>query len=155
MPPVFDGATKIPRRVKEPMTDKKLPAGMGLNYGSITGESALGGTKGVDCKKLTGNRWEEVQGDLTQNYVGDKKIDVKGKHTEKVMGDHKLTVSTGNAEFTVGAGKLTEKVAQNHEETVGLAYKLKSTMQEFSAAVKSETKSALVDIKGVLVKINS
>lgn len=148
MPPVFDGATKIPRRVKEPMTDKKLPSGMGLSYGSIAGESALGGTKGVDCKKLTGDRWEEVQGDLTQNYVGDKKIDVKGKHTEKVLGDHKLTVATGNAEFTVGAGKLTEKVAMSHEETVGLSYKLQTTKGELTAA-------ALMDIRAALVKINS
>src|SRR5580658_1004533 len=125
---VFNGAVETALRVKDPLTDDKLPAIGSLAWGNIAADSALGSTTGVDCVKVSGNRWYQISGNLTENYVGDKKIDVQGKHQETILNDRSITVSSGNMSRTVSAGKVSDSVAQNHENQVGMDYKVQATM---------------------------
>lgn len=128
---VFDSEVKTKRRVQDPITDDTLPPIGGLKWPRIASDSALSGTIGVDCKEVHGNRWQQVEGDLTESYTGNKKIDVKGKHTETIMGDRSLTVTAGNLSRTVSAGKVTDKIAMNHDEEVGAMYSLQAVKQDF------------------------
>jgi type VI secretion system secreted protein VgrG len=148
MAAVFDTTNKTPRRVKDPATDDTLPSLGSLGWGGIASDSALSGATGADCILVSGDRWQQMNGKLTENYSGDKKIDVQGKHTETIMGNRNITVTSGNIERSVSAGKVTDQIALNHEETVGVLYKL-------SAATVNVAGSTLVNINGGLVKINS
>src|SRR4051794_40014076 len=85
MPSVFDATNKIPRRVKDPITDDTLPSPGSLNWKQITSATALAGTTGVDCILVHGDRWTEMKGSLKENYAVDKTITVKGKHTETII----------------------------------------------------------------------
>jgi hypothetical protein len=153
---VFQADPKVPRRVKDPRTDHRLPPMGSLSWPTVMSDTALSGTTGVDCMLVTGNRWQEMKGSLTENYTHDKKIDVRGKHQETIKGDRSITVTSGNIERTVLAGKLTDKVAQSHEEMVGANYELQSATQKFIATRSTEMNAGtLVDIKAAMVKINS
>jgi hypothetical protein len=67
MASVFDGGVKVGRRVPDPKTDDTLPPSGSLNWTKITDVTALSKTKGVDCKLETGDRWQEINGALTEN----------------------------------------------------------------------------------------
>jgi hypothetical protein len=67
MAEVFDAIVKVERKVKDPLTDNTLPPSGSLDWKKITDVSALAGTKGVDCKLETGDRWQEIKGALTEN----------------------------------------------------------------------------------------
>jgi hypothetical protein len=176
---VFDGAVKTPLRVKDPLTDDKLPGIASLSWGDIASESGLGSTTGVDCVKVAGNRWYQIQGNLTENYVGDKKIDVKGKHDETILNDRNITVSSGNMARTVSAGKVKDFAAQNHENQVGMDFKVQAgqncnvqasinieetagvkhsvsatEVEADAAAMMTNTAGGVLTIQGSLVKIN-
>ncbi|MGA2137031.1 MAG: hypothetical protein ABSH50_32465 [Bryobacteraceae bacterium] len=171
MSSVFDASTKIPRRVKDPITDDTLPPSGSLNWKQITSDSALSGTTGADCMLVTGDRWQQMTGSLTENYSQDKTITVQGKHTETITGDRSVTVSTGNMTRAVSAGSVTDNVGQGHQATVGTSYQLQAgmniqetagmkhsiqaTMVENSAsATATNTAGAMMTIQGTLVKIN-
>jgi hypothetical protein len=145
---VFDATVRIARRTKDPGSDDKLPPCGALIWSSIASDSGLGGTTGADCKKIGGNRWQQIDGNLTEKYSGDKSIDVKGKHDEQIQGDCSLTVSAGNLTRSVPSGKVTDQIGMSHEESVGISYKLQSPKQDFQAA-------AVISINAALVKINT
>jgi hypothetical protein len=170
--PVFDGTIKTARKVKDPKTDKNLPPAGGLSWGSITGDSALDGTTGADCKKITGDRWQQIQGNLTEKYSGNKDIDVKGKHTEQIVGNRSITVSAGNIERNISSGKVSDTVAMSYELQAGTDVKTNAGMNvqtqagmnmELQAGVEysvttmqgSISAGALLDIEGAMVQINS
>jgi len=164
MPDVFDAKTRIKLKVGDPGDDKSLPDGGALAYGSITGSSALSGTTGVDCMKVNGDRWQQMDGKLTENYTGDKQIQVLGKHTEQITGNRSIGVLSGNIERNVSAGKVSDTIAQNHEETVGMNYQLQAGMKcDIQAGVSYSLQSlqvqltagAMMDIEGAMVRINS
>lgn len=170
--PVFEAKTITETKVKDPHTDKSLPAAGGLSWGGITGDSALSDTTGADCKKITGDRWQQIQGNLTEKYSGNKDIDVKGKHAEQIVGNRSITVSAGNIERNVSAGKVSDNVAQSYQLQAGTDVKTQAGMNvDTQAGMKVEVKAgmeysvttmkgsisagALLDINGALVKINS
>jgi len=67
MAEVFDAEVKVERKVKDPGTDHTLPPAGSLDWKKITDVTALAGTKGVDCKLETGDRWQEIKGAMTEN----------------------------------------------------------------------------------------
>ena len=171
MASVFDTANKIPRRVKDPITDDTLPPSGALNWKSITSDSALSSTTGIDCMLVHGDRWQEMKGSLTENYQVDKKITVKGKHTETITGNRSITITSGNMDRTVSAGGVKDKVGQSHECTVGMNYKMQAGMNlEETAGIKHAVQATMVEntasamatnkaggvmtVQGSLVKIN-
>jgi len=169
--PVFDAANKIPRRVKDPITDDTLPSPGSLNWKQITSATALSGTTGVDVMLVHGDRWQEMKGSLTENYAVDKKIKVKGKHTETITGNRSITVTSGNISRSVSSGGVKEQVAQSHESSVGMSYKLSAGQNvEQTAGIKHAVQATMVEntasgmatnkaggimtVQGSLVKIN-
>ena len=171
MPSVFDAANKIPRRVKDPITDDTLPSPGSLNWKQIASATALSGTTGVDVMLVHGDRWQELKGSLTENYTVDKKITVKGKHTETITGNRSITVTSGNISRSVSSGGVTEEVAKRHEATVGMSYKLSAGQNvEQTAGIKHAVQATMVEntasgmatnkaggimtVQGSLVKIN-
>ena len=171
MPSVFDATNKVPRRVKDPITDDTLPSPGSLNWKQITSPTALAGTTGVDAMLVHGDRWQEMKGSLTENYAVDKKITVKGKHTETITGNRSITVTSGNISRSVSSGGVTDQVAKSHEATVGMSYKLsagqnveqtagmkhavQATMVENTAGGMATNKAGgIMTVQGSLVKIN-
>jgi hypothetical protein len=177
MASVFDGAIKINRRVKDPITDDTLPSPGSLNWKQITSSSALSGTTGVDCMLVHGDRWKEMKGSLTENYTNDKKITVKGRHNETISGNRDITVQS-DVTHTVSGGQ-TDRISQSHQAQVGMNYEMKAgqnvqqkagmnieqqagmkhsvqaTMVENNAsATANNTAGAMMTIQGALVKIN-
>jgi len=177
MPIVFDSSTKIPRRVKDPQTDDTLPSPGSLSWGSMASTSALSGTTGVDCMLVTGDRWKQMNGSLTENYSNDKKITVNGKHNETIVGNRDITVQS-NVTHTVSGGQ-TDKVGQSHQAQVGMNFTLnagqnvqhqagmniqeqagmkhsvQATMVESDAsATATNTAGAMMTIQGAMVMIN-
>lgn len=156
MPDVFDAKTRTKLRVSDPGDDKQLPDGGKLSYGSITGDTALSGTTGVDCMSVTGDRWQQMDGKLTENYTRDKEIQVLGKHTEKITGNRSISVLSGNIERNVSAGKVSDNIAMNHQEQVGMEYSLQAGMSYSLETMKADmTASAMMNITGAMVMINS
>ncbi|MEO8371389.1 MAG: hypothetical protein ABI806_19540 [Candidatus Solibacter sp.] len=171
MPTVFDATNKIPRRVKDPVTDDTLPSPGSLNWKQITSATALAGTTGVDCMLVHGDRWQEMKGSLKENYAVDKTITVKGKHTETITGNRSITVTSGNISRSVSSGGVTDQVAKSHEATVGMDYKLSAGKNvEATAGIKHSVQATMVEntasgmatnkaggimtVQGTLVKIN-
>lgn len=171
MPSVFDAANKIPRRVRDPITDDTLPPPGSLNWKQITSATALAGTTGVDCMLVHGDRWQEMTGSLTENYSVDKKITVKGKHTETITGNRSITVTSGNVTHSVSSGGVTDQIAKSHEASAGMNYKVTAGQNvEQSAGIKHSVQATMVEntasgmatnkaggimtVQGTLVKIN-
>ncbi len=67
--PVFDGAVKVPRAVADPKTDKSLPSNGLLSWGGIKSPAGLAGTTGADAKKITGDEFEMVVGNVITNVT--------------------------------------------------------------------------------------
>ena len=67
---VFDNSTKIGVRVQDPGTDRSLTPSGALSYPSINTPGALAGTTGIDCKLVHGDRWQQILGNMTENYAG-------------------------------------------------------------------------------------
>jgi hypothetical protein len=99
---VFDGQTKIGRRVVDPLTDKKLPLSGALSWGSITTTTALAGTTGLDCKLVHGDRWQEIGGKMTEHYTDNVKSTFDQNWTILVSGIMSLTVVKGYNESQQG-----------------------------------------------------
>jgi len=108
--PVFDKTTKTARNVADPGTDKNLPDGGALTYGAMTTLTALAGTTGVDCKLVTGDRWQEIAGNMTEHYTlivtstidQDWNTTVNRNWTINVNGIMSLTVALGYTEVENG-----------------------------------------------------
>jgi hypothetical protein len=179
--PVFNATTETNLRTPDPRTDQKLPDPGSLSYGSITGTSAVSGTTGVDCMLVSGDRWQQMTGNLTEHYSANKTIKVQGKHDETVQGNHSLTVTAGNQSISIASGnvsrsvpsgKVSDRIGQNYDVTVNMSYSLTASMNfslqanmngtvqaGMDAAVKAMSVevngSALVNVSGGMVMINS
>jgi len=116
MAEVFNAKTVVPRRVADPGKDHKLPSLGGLNLKQIATVEGVKGTKGADCMKVTGGRWQQMDGNLTENYSGSKTIEIQGDYVEKVMGNYTQTVDS-NADCAV-KGNSSEKVVGNYSQQV-------------------------------------
>ncbi|MGD0578553.1 MAG: hypothetical protein ABSC08_06460 [Bryobacteraceae bacterium] len=101
--PVFDKATKVGRKVKDPLTDKTLPNGKALSYGAMTTPAALAGTTGNDCKLVHGDRWQEIAGNMTEHYTLDVKTTIDQNWNTTVNQDWTIAVN-GIMNLTVVQG---------------------------------------------------
>jgi hypothetical protein len=110
---VFDNTVKIGRRVADPLTDKKLDSPGSLSWGGITGTSALAGTTGVDCKLIHGDRWQQILGNMTENYTGNVNTTIFQNWTIMVMGVMNLTVIQGYNEVEMGPVNRTYMMVVN------------------------------------------
>jgi len=99
---VFDDSIKTPLRVTDPGTDKAMPDAGSLSYGSMTGSTALAGTTGIDCKLVHGDRWQEIQGSMTEHWTGYVNTTIDQNWTIQVNGIMNLTVVKGYNEEQQG-----------------------------------------------------
>ena len=99
---VFDGQTKIGRRVPDPQTDKSLGNSASLPWSNYTSTTGLAGTTGIDCKLVHGDRWQEVQGNMTEHYTNNVKTTIDLDWTIQVNGVMNLTVMLGFNENEYG-----------------------------------------------------
>lgn len=97
---VFGGSTKISRAVADPGTDKTLPSSGSLSWGGITGASGVAGTTGVDCKLVSGDRWQQISGTHTENIGTNLKTTVTGDQTHTIQGNQTIEIG-GKKELTV------------------------------------------------------
>ena len=112
---VFDGAVKVGRAVADPKTDKDLPSPKSLSWGAIKSASALAGTTGTDSKLVHGDRWQQVAGSMTENYIGnvsstiaqDETHKIAGNRTKQVGGTHNETICGTSMETIIGAHVIT------------------------------------------------
>ena len=100
--PVFDGAPKIIRRVKDPWTDQTEPPPAALSWGAIDANVGLAQTIGADVSLLKGDRWHQVQGGLTENYLGGVATTIVQNQTHTVGGDRTTTIAGNHTETVVG-----------------------------------------------------
>lgn len=95
MSSVFCADIQTPLAVPDPCTDYMLPPAGSLSYGSITAESALGGTNGVDTLLVAGNRDRQMNGNESTRITQDRSHTVGGNQQKKITGDKQENV-TGN-----------------------------------------------------------
>ena len=62
---VFSGDVKVGRAVKDPGTDKSLPAPGSLSYGAIASTSALAACPGTDAQLIHGDKWIKIDAKQT------------------------------------------------------------------------------------------
>jgi hypothetical protein len=99
---VFDGKVKIPLRVADPLTDKNLGNSGLLPWANITSLTGLSGTTGTDCKLVHGDRWQEIQGNMTEHYTANVNTTIDINWTIQVNGIMNLTVVSGYNEEQQG-----------------------------------------------------
>lgn len=103
---VFDCSIKTKRAVTDPGTDDTLPPSGALSWGGITGPSSVAGTMGADAKLVHGDRWQQIEGNHTENLTMNLMATIQGNQTQTIMGNQNLT-TTGNVTKTI-VGMLNE-----------------------------------------------
>ena len=96
---VFDGAVKVGRAVADPKTDKNLPPPHSLSWGGIKSTSGLAGTTGVEVCLIVGNKWQQLNGQHTENVTQHHLLTILGNRQELVAGNHTHTI-VGNTNNT-------------------------------------------------------
>lgn len=99
MSSVFAGEIIVPRAVADPGTDHSLPPSGSLSYGSITSLTALAGTDGVNTSLITGDKWQQLNGQHTENVSENHLLTIQGNRQEMISGDHTHTI-VGNTNAT-------------------------------------------------------
>jgi len=102
---VFDASTKTGREVKDPLSDKTLPPPASLSWKTITTPAALAGTVGIDCKLVHGNRFQQIDQSMTENYGGNVTTTIGSNQTRTIGGDQKMVVA-GNRTAVIGTNLL-------------------------------------------------
>src|SRR5436853_5707731 len=100
--PVFDATPKIIRRVPDPRTDQTEPSPATLAWGAITSDAALPPTYGADVSLLAGDRWHQVKGSLTENYLKDVSTSIVRNQSHTVTGNRTTQIAGNHAETVVG-----------------------------------------------------
>lgn len=102
MTSVFDGNAKVKRRVRDPLTDKKLcPLGQ-LSFPNINTTIALGIAVGIDVTIVHGDQWIQIDGSLTINIMKNHNVTVHQNETYIVYGNRYLTIIQNYTEIIVG-----------------------------------------------------
>ena len=131
---VFDNSVKIGLRVNDPGTDKSLSPPGSLSWGGITTVGALSGTTGVDCKLVHGDRWQQIIGNMTENYTGNVNTTIFQDWTILVMGTMNLTVLLGFNEIEMGPVNRTyfmivnDTFLMDHNVTVPASFSFQVSM---------------------------
>ncbi|MEW6366066.1 MAG: hypothetical protein AB1714_15660 [Acidobacteriota bacterium] len=115
---VFDKSTKIGRRVADPITDDTLPSSGSLSWGSITSDAALAGTTGVDCKLVHGDRWQQIDGNLTENINKDVRTTILCNHNHTVIQNQTNSI-TGNQNETVTGNRTGTITGSENQTNIG------------------------------------
>lgn len=92
---VFAKNTLTVRKVKDPGTDRKLPALKSLTYSAIDTPGALAEVTGLDCKLIHGDRQQWLDGDSKTTVEGNYRrivdcneyIEIDGHRNDTVYGD--------------------------------------------------------------------
>ncbi len=92
---VFARDTKTARKVKDPGTDRTLPALKSLTYTAIDTPGALAEVTGLDCKLIHGDRQQWMDGDSKTTVEGNYRrivdcneyIEIDGHRNDTVYGD--------------------------------------------------------------------
>lgn len=105
---VFDTATKIGRRVPDPGTDDTLAAAGALTWMTITTPMALAGCTGIDAKLVHGDRWQTIQGNMTEMIVLNEMTTIMGNQQHTVLLNRTTTI-IGNDMLTI-VGTFTELI---------------------------------------------
>lgn len=164
MSQTFDGKTWIPRRVKDPQTDHRLPDLGGLNLAAINQPSALDGSTGTDCMVVAGDRWQEMTGSLIENYSTDKIMTVAGNYTELIQGDQMISVggnrgvqvtenaslAAGVAVFTAAGVSITEVTgaSQQHMNQAGFIM-IQGTLVNVAGLINTNVTAPLTSVTGL------
>lgn len=67
--------------------DSSFPSLRALSPKQMPNATAMSGTTGVDCKLIHGDRWQQIDGNLTENITKNLKTDIKEDETWEVHGD--------------------------------------------------------------------
>jgi hypothetical protein len=122
---VFGGQSSMQTGSQKGQSDNSLA----INYhGSallnlITSETFLPGTTGVDCKLVHGNRWQEIDGAMTQHVTDKKTSTYEKQFTETYKSDLTRDMYGSVQENYWGTptrdyySKLTETFYQGHLQT--------------------------------------
>lgn len=111
---VFNGDIRTPRAVADPGTDHQLPPSGALSYGAMQSQSALAGTNGADVALVHGNKWLELDGNLTQDIHGNEKDTIDGNLVGKVLSNMDWTVVGNTADKRIGS-HVSTNVAPRHD----------------------------------------
>jgi hypothetical protein len=144
---VFDGATKVKRAVPDPETDHTLPPGGALSWGAVPSAGGLAGTTGADCKLVHGDRWQEIDGSMTENFKNDVKTRIIQDEKHAVLGNQVLSV-IGNVTATIHGATTTL-----NSGPVDRTY-VSDTIEQFSSAHHQEEKQGLYEWKYFNGEIN-
>ena len=102
MASVFDGKVKVARRVRDPLTDKKLcPLGQ-LSFPVINTTVALGIAIGIDVTIVHGDQWIQIDGSLTINIMKNHNVTIYQNETYTVIGNRYLTIVQNFTEIVIG-----------------------------------------------------
>ena len=99
---VFDGSTKTPLRVSDPLTDKNLSAPGSLSFGGMTSTSGLASCTGIDAKLVHGDRWQQIDNNMTEIIGINEKTTIGNNETHTVGAVVFLTVGQGWQEEQLG-----------------------------------------------------
>jgi hypothetical protein len=105
--PVFDGVTKIKRRVPDPLTDKKLcPVGQ-LQFPIINTIIALV-FPGIDITIVHGDQWIQIDGSVTCNISVNYNLTIFQNHIHVVMQNYMRTVIQNFINTVIGIQVFTQ-----------------------------------------------
>ena len=116
---VFDGKTKVGRTVADPTTDHMLPNPGSLMLGAIDTSVALAGTIGVEGKLVHGDRWEQVDGSLTETTNVNVTTTITGNETRQVMGNEMVQVA-GNVSREIAGNLMNSIIGSEIRSNVGV-----------------------------------
>ena len=153
----FGGEPKTVNGAFSPATDNKTPAFGSLPAGSMTSLTGLAGTTGTDAKLIHGDRWQQIDGNLTENIKDDLKTHVladeiwtvDGDYTMKVVGDTKDTRQGETKEYYIAESRFeytTEHTDLHHDQdhTINLTHTYDILHTEI------EVKSVDIALKGMV-----
>jgi hypothetical protein len=104
---VFDAATKIGRRVPDPLTDKKLcPQGC-LGWPMINSTTALGMYMGTDVVVVHGDQWRHIDNNVTVNIGGNLQTTIFKNEIRTVMINQTITVISNHTLTVIGVSNIT------------------------------------------------
>ena len=154
---VFDASTKTGREVKDPLSDKTLPPPASLSWKAITTPTALAGTVGIDCKLVHGDRFQQIDKSMIENYGGSVTSTIGGSQTRTVMGSQTFmtigmqteTNVTGITHLIVGATNRSYIGAHNEIQIAGKNHTFVGVLVENHASPKQENEPLHVETDAI------
>lgn len=99
--PIFDTKTATELEQGLPKSDNSLSTnykGSAPLNASITQDSWLPGTKGLDCKLVHGDRWQEVLGSMTEHFTGSVTSNIDTNDQVTILGTRTVSVTQSDTE---------------------------------------------------------